>query len=174
MAKDIFNKADRDGSKQLSKDEMKKILRELQIDADQKYFKEIYKQYDADGNGLMDKKEFDHMLKALFEKKELIPLFKTYAKKFDETKKDEPCMTFQELQQFYKIEQNVEATVEELSKIFEMINKENPAADEATGATQMISFYDFSTIIFSRWNLIFNPEKSGVYQVGMFLQKQVF
>ena len=165
FSQDIFNKADRDGSKALTKEEVKTLLIQLQIDANETYFNEIYKKFDTDGNGLMDRNEFNLFVRTLFEKKELIGLFKKYAKDFKEDKKNEPCMTLSELQKFYEIEQQQVVSLDDLNQVIPMIHAEHSAFPGTETKKDMISFYDFSTIMLSRWNTIMDPERSILFQV---------
>ena len=168
IGNEVFSKADKDGSKTLTKDEVKKMLREMQLNVDKKSFNEIYQKFDADKNGLLDKNEFNLFLQTLMEKKELISLFKKYAKAFDENKKSEPCMTFEELQKFYSIEQNYNLQLDEIKETASMI-KSDPAFKGSN--KDLISFYEFSSLIFSEWNTIFNPKRKEVFQVRAFVCK---
>ncbi len=160
---EVFNKADKDGDKTLTKDEVRKMLREMQLSVDKKSFNEIYQKFDIDKNGLLDRNEFNLFIQTLMEKKELIPLFQKYAKAFDEKKKNEPCMTIEELQQFYYSEQHLHLKVEEIKEIASIIKEEDPAF--AQSKTELISFYEFSSLIFSNWNEVFNPRRKEIFQV---------
>ena len=163
ISADVFSKADKDGSKTLTKDEVRKLLREMQLNVDRKAFNDIFQTFDADKNGMLDKKEFYLFLHTLMEKKELIPIFKKYAKAFDEKKKNEPCMTFEELQQFYLKEQHTNLSLDELKEMAEIIRKDDPTVNQSN--EDFLSFYDFSALIFSLWNTVFDPLRREIFQV---------
>lgn len=51
MAKEIFIRADADGSNCLSRNEIKKIFRELHMKVNNKSMKEMFEKYDFNKNG---------------------------------------------------------------------------------------------------------------------------
>jgi len=167
MARDLFDKADLDNNKMLEKDEIKKILKRMQINIDNKTINARFEAFDKDKNGSIDRKEFDAFIQSLLRKNELSKLFATYSREY-KGHDDEPTMTAQELMIFYKVEQKVELSEQEANEIIHQIKKGSVSAFHNYKKIPKISFYDFGTLIFSNWNLAFNPEHVEVYMVREF------
>jgi Ca2+-binding EF-hand superfamily protein len=165
MAHQLFDKADLDGNNVLEKNEIKKILKQMQMKIDNKTLNAKIEAFDTDKNGTIDKKEFETFIQSLLRKKELSGLFKRYSRDYKETD-DEPVMTAEELVVFYKEEQKMTITQPEAVEIILQIKKGSVSASQNYKDVPKLSFYDFGTLIFSNWNLAFNPEHTGIYMVG--------
>ena len=105
IARDLFDKADVNNDKLLEKDEIKQILKKMQISIDNKTLNARFSAFDKDKNGVFDKREFDLFIQSLLRKNELIPLFSKYAKDYNGVD-DMSVMATDELIRFYKEEQN--------------------------------------------------------------------
>ncbi len=158
LAQDLFHRADTSGSKSLSKDEIKKMFKELQISANKKELNEIILRYDKDRSGEISFDEFKDMITELLRKNELVPLFKKYAKEYQDGVYDVPAMTLTELVAFLRKEQKQDTSIRNVLTLSDSFKTKGP--DEPC-----ISFDDFVAIIFSMSNLILNPEHACVYQV---------
>ena len=158
LAREIFNRADLDGTKNLDKGEVKDMLKGLQIYVKNKEIDSFFQKYDVDKNKKIDIKEFEVFVTELLRKEELAPLFKQYCSLYHEKRYSEPAMNLFELLNFFQQEQGQAitlATLRKLNKSFESIQATKPC----------ISFDFFCNLIFSQRNTIFNPEYSYKYQV---------
>jgi Ca2+-binding protein (EF-Hand superfamily) len=158
LAQDIFHRADTSGSKTLSRDEIKKMFKELQMSISKKELNDLIARYDKDKSGEISFDEFKEMITELLRKQELVPLFKQYAKEYQANVYDAPAMTLNELVNFMRKEQKQETSIRNLLTLSDNFKGKDP--DEPC-----ISFDDFVAIIFSMRNIILNPEHSYVYQV---------
>lgn len=158
LAQDIFHRADTSGSKSLSKDEIRKMFKELQISMTKKDLNDIFVKYDKDKSGEISFDEFKDMITELLRKSELIPLFKTYAREFKEGSFDTPAMTLEELVKFLRVEQKQEASIRDVFQLSDSFKSKDPKEP-------CLSFDDFVAVIFSMNNMILNPEHTYVYQV---------
>lgn len=162
IARDIFIRADIDGTKALDKNEIRMMLKELQIYVKNKEITAIFERYDSDKNAKIDMQEFETFITELFRKEELIPIFEKYAPNFRDGEYDQPVMSLFELLKFFNDEQKQMVTLASLRKIhksFEHIN----------ATKSCISFDVFGSLIFSLKNTIFNPNNSYQYQVRFYL-----
>ena len=158
LAREIFNRADIDGTKSLDKSEVRGMLKGLQIYVKNKEIDSFFEMYDIDKNKRIDIKEFEVFVTELLRKEELLPLFKKCCALHGERRRSEPSMTLLELLKFFQEEQTQSITLATLRKLntnFEVIPATKPC----------ISFDFFCTLIFSQRNTIFNPEHSYNYQV---------
>ena len=166
IARSLFEKADLDNNKTLEKDEVKKILKRMQINIDNKTLNAKFEAFDKDKNGVFDRKEFDLFIQSLLRKKELTTLFTKHAKDYQGID-DEYVMRVKELVNFYHEEQKMSITEQDALDIINQIKKGSVSAYHDNKKLPKISFYDFGTLIFSNWNLIFNSEHTEVYQVTL-------
>ena len=157
LAREIFNRADIDGTKSLDKVEVRGMLRSLQIYVKNKEIDSFFEAYDMDKNGRIEIKEFEVFVTELLRKEELMPLFEKYCALQSQRRESEPSMTLSELLRFFQEEQAQSimlVTLRKLNTNFENIGETKPC----------ISFDFFCTLIFSQKNTIFNPEHSYQYQ----------
>lgn len=137
-----WTRADKNKSGTLSKNEIRSLLRKLNIELKENEFEAFFKRLDADNSGKLDFVEFRNFLKELRERKELLPLFATYSKGKNFISKE---------------------------SFIEFLNKEQKEVHTADGALKLISrlplvqdkdkvgFVAFSTYIASRENSVYNP-----------------
>lgn len=174
MARNYFEKADQDDNRSLDKNEIKKILKKMQISIDNKTLEARFNAFDHDKNGTFDMKEFEKFVQYLLRKPELLGLFKQYAKAYNGVD-DQPVMTAAELAKFYKQEQKIDLAEQEAENIISRLkNNSVTPLHRDYKQVQKVSFYDFGTLIFSDLNLAFKSEHHGVYQVIFLLDKSVF
>jgi Ca2+-binding EF-hand superfamily protein len=166
IARNLFSKADLNDDNILNKDEMRKIMKQMQINIDNKTFNQKFEAFDKDKNGVIDKKEFNNFIQTLMRKPELLPLFKKYASEYNGVD-DAPVMTPQELVRFYKEEQKMEILEQEALEIIDKLKNGSVSSYANFEKIHRMSFYDFSALIFSNVNLIFNSEHVNVYQVAV-------
>lgn len=158
LIREMFLKADTDGTKTLDKGEVKELLKSLQIYMRNKEINQIFEKYDADKNKKIDMQEFENFVIEMTRKMELLPLYRQYAALYVEGEYQEPSMTLFELLKFFSVEQNQIINLETLRKLsdsFAHISATKPC----------ISFDFFGVIIFSSRNTIFNSDMSYIYQV---------
>lgn len=159
LARDIFARADADGTKTLNKHEIRQIFKDMQIYMKNKKVNDIIDKYDFNKNGTIDFGEFQELVKMLLRKDELIPLFKKYTVGWLTEDYDSPTMTLIQLLRFFQEEQKQELTIEEIRKFDDSFADVSPAKP-------CISFDQFCDLIFSMLNTIFNPERSIEFQVN--------
>jgi hypothetical protein len=160
IAREIFAKADINGSDNLSKSETLQIMKDLQLHISKTEFERVYAKYDKDGNKNLDKSEFQNLIVELFRKEELVSLFAKYAKGFQAQQFEIPSMTVNELKEFYAKEQFEVPDISNLNLPKEVINQTNPDL-------KCISFDDFNAVIYSAKNVGFKKNHESVYQVLM-------
>ena len=153
----MFYKHDRDGSGGLDKREVKELVKTLNLKATDVNVDELIDHYDTDNNEKLDYQEFTDFLNHLLKKNEVLPVFEKYASQSSKTK-DEPMMTPQGLMDFYEKEQNQILTLKEVCDLHDKY-------DNASRTDPIISFADFSVILFSPVNKVFNPENFEKLQV---------
>jgi len=179
MAQKLFLKADHDGNKSLDFDEVKKILQKLHIEINHDYLVKFFEKYDKDKNHLIDWDEFQEIIDDISLKDELKEVFRLYSQEAKILKEDNlfysSQMEFSEFQEFLKKEQKQEMNEKEFRKLLFLIHSEpnnnisNMAESDSFGekipkTNLAITFSEFCSIIFSRNNEIFEPEKLEVYQ----------
>ena len=179
LAQKLFVKADKDGSKMLDFEEIKKILQVLHIEINQEFLIKFFEKYDKDKNKAIDWTEFQEIIDDISLKPELRPLFKNYCEEAKAAKDEESFnlskMNFTEFKQFLKQEQKQELSEKEFEKLLYLINKDNttfPIESKFSidgdnfnlKSLNSITFSEFCSIIFSKNNEIFDPEKLEIYQ----------
>ena len=163
VANEFFTLADKDGDKKLAKDEIRTILLKMHINIHKKAFDVKFDEFDEDKNGVIDKHEFGYFMQHLLRKEELLLLFKKHAKRFT----GDPgaaVMNLNELINFYQVEQDTVLPRDEATEIIARI-KDECLSPTRSSARHFLSFHEFSALIFSNWNLIFNPELRSPHQV---------
>ena len=185
MAQKLFLQADKDGNKTLDLEEIRKILQQLHIDINHQYLVKFFAKYDKDKNNSIDWTEFQEIIDDISLKPELKQVFSRYsyeAKNLsDEKLFSSSHMEFKEFQEFLRKEQKQEMTEKEFRKLLYLIqadptnnmnmnsmndSQKNPSfCEERDPREQLaISFSEFCSIIFSRNNELFEPEKLEIYQ----------
>ena len=184
IAQKLFIKADKDGSKTLDFDEIKKILQILHIEINHEYLVRIFDKYDKDKNKMIDWVEFQAMINDICLKNELKAVFKRYcteAATIDENdeKFNEITMDYTEFQEFLKKEQKQELTQQDFRKLLKLIHADatmmlmeetqNELSEIEISSKNLqkrtrLTFSEFCSIIFSKNNSVFDPEKQEVYQ----------
>jgi hypothetical protein len=128
------------------------------------YIEKLFYKYDANNSKTIDMNEFHLMIKELMYKKELEEFFLNYLPSSNERVNleedcEKPLMTPDQLQRFFEIEQHTVFNEDEIHEIIDAYN-------EGTDPSRKVSFLAFSNIIFSKHNLITDPQKVSMYQVN--------
>ena len=182
IAKKLFLRADKDGSKTLDFEEIKKILQQLHMEINYQFLLKFFEKYDKDKNKEIDWNEFQEIIDDISLKPELKEVFQEYCKL--ENKQNmiknkeipmETRMQFSEFQNFLRKEQKQEISEEEFCHLLYLIHSDTPRSmilNELNDKKNFneekkqlsINFSEFCTIIFSKNNDIFDPEKLEIYQ----------
>lgn len=169
LAKKLFLKADKDGSKMLDLSEITILLQKLHIMISEKYMNQFFHKYDLDKNNLIDWSEFKMVIKEFTLKPELKKLYNKYKKK-TKFENDDLGIGVEELKQFYGKEQKEIIDLMDLlynMNIFKMTEEEskNEFMRESLKNDCTFTFSDFCSLMFSKTNSIFSQKKQRVYQV---------
>ena len=184
LARKLFLKADMDGNKKLDFEEVRKILQQLHIEIKHDFLVKFFDKYDKDKNRMIDWKEFQAIIDDISLKPELKPIFLKYCSQIkqnhnnnnnDETDAEQSRMKFEEFQLFLKKEQKQDISEEEFCHLLYLIHSDTPHTgilDDLKRKKSFteekkklsINFSEFCSIIFSRNNEIFDPEKLEIYQ----------
>ena len=184
LAKKLFLKADKDGNKMLDFEEVKKILQQLHIEIKHGFLVKFFDKYDKDKNKMIDWEEFQAIIDDISLKPELKPIFLKYCSQKkqslnnynnEETDAEQSRMKFEEFRLFLNKEQKQEISEEEFCQLLYLIHSDTPPTgtlDDLKGQKSFteekkklsINFSEFCSIIFSRNNEIFDPEKLEIYQ----------
>jgi len=154
----MFLKADVDGTKTLDRNEVRELLKGLQIYMRNKEINALFDKYDSNKDNKIDIEEFETFVIELTRKKELLPIYRKYASQYEEGEFSEPSMNLFDLLKFFHVEQKQMITLEDLRRL-------SPSFEHTNSMKVCISFDFFGNIIFSLRNTIFLPEKSYLYQV---------
>jgi len=154
----MFLKADVDGTKTLDRNEVKELLKDLQLYMRNKEINGIFEKYDSNKDNKIDIDEFETFVIELTRKKELLPIFRKYASHYIPGEFVEPAMNLFDLMKFFHVEQKQMITLDDLRRL-------SPTFEHTNSLKPCISFDSFGNIIFSLRNTIFDPDKSYLYQV---------
>lgn len=176
MAQKLFTQADKDGSKTLEFEETKKILQQLHIEITKDYLKHLFEKYDKDKNNTIDMHEFQEIIDDITQKKEVIPIFKEFSKaaaQNNDINRNVEMMKEEELEHFYNTCQKKPIPVEEIREVLSCLRDMNSQKSlsnfldnsKLTKEKMSISLSEFTSILFSINNSIFDPNKLEVYQV---------
>lgn len=182
LANRLFIMGDKDGSKTLEFLEVKKILRKLRIEVSSDMLSKVFTAYDRDHNNNIDHDEFQKMIEDITLKTELKAVFRKYSSAARNKKDDKDfgnvLMQFDEFKEFLIQEQKQDVSHSEFKQMLKLFNKDfssNFLKEESKNNFSMmdhsdiqeslnLTFSEFCTIIFSKNNEIFEPEKLEVYQ----------
>lgn len=104
--------------------------------------------------------EFRELINEIFRKKELVPIFQKYTEKnYQRNVFDIPLMSLNQYLEFMRVEQNQTASIRDLKYLGDKLKNVSP--DEKS-----LSFDDFSGLVFSINNSVFNPKHIDLYQVN--------
>jgi len=161
FAKEIFARADKNGSKTIDKNELKQIFKDLQIYVKNKRINEIMDKYDYNKNGKIDFDEFKALVKELLKKEELVPIFKRYCPSWNDNNLNEPVMSLEMFQKFFEEEQHQSINIDQIRAF-------HYSLEEISPILPAISFDLFCDFLFSMMNTIFKVRHSYNYQVNLF------
>ncbi|EGR27629.1 phosphatidylinositol-specific phospholipase x domain protein [Ichthyophthirius multifiliis] len=155
----LFIHADKDGNMNLNLQEIKQILKKMQISINKEYLIKLFQENDKNQNGQIDKKEFVEIIRKLSRKTEIQNIFQKYCIQYTGKQEDDTksLMTVIQYQNFSKNEQKESISLLETIHIFKSVAHEHQE-------TLRISFQQFSELIFSEKNSIFHPKNEQVYQ----------
>lgn len=161
----MFLRADVDGTKTLDRNEVRDLLKDLQLYMRNKEINAIFDKYDNNKDNKIDIEEFETFVIELARKKELLPIFRKYASHYVEGNFIGPAMNLFDLLKFFHVEQKQTLTLEDLRRL-------SPNFEHTNSTKPCISFDFFGNIIFSLRNTIFDSDKSYLYQVTRIIIKK--
>ncbi|EGR29964.1 phospholipase eta 2, putative [Ichthyophthirius multifiliis] len=159
MAKNLFLNADTDGNRQLDYQEIFQLLKSLQISINDKYLRQIFKQFDINKNGQIEQEELVFIIRDISKKIELQEIFNKYSLS--------GFMMPEQYQQFLSKEQKEQVPINKVHEIFKSICLDNNQQN------LKIEFYQFSNLIFNENNNILNPMEQEIHQVKFIFYLQV-
>lgn len=176
IAQKLFFQADKDGSKTLNFEETKKILQQLHIEITKDYLKHLFEKYDKDRNNTIDLNEFQDIISDITQKKEVTEIFQLFSKeaaKIKDLNQNLEIMKESDIWDFFKNVQKEIITLEEIRVLILCLRNITSQksfsnfinASKLTNEKFMISLSEFSSILFSFNNRIFDPNKEDIYQV---------
>lgn len=136
----------------------------------------MFEQYDKDRNNTIDFQEFQEIIGDITQKKEVVPIFKEFCKGIsptEEINRNVEIMKDEELMNFYKVSQKELIGIAEIRETIHCLrdlNSQksiNELADNSRISKEKlrISLSEFTNLLFSMNNSIFDPNKLDVYQV---------
>ena len=178
IAQKLFIQADKDGSKTLTFEETKKILQQLHIEITKDYLKTLFLKYDKDKNNAIDLKEFQDIISDITQKREILDIFKEFSAEASSNiprnnnyDRDKQMMTDEELINFFKVCQKDQTNIEEIRSLIlclrevssqkslnQLMNDHSTIARETKNKVK-ISISEFTSLLFTANNSIFNPAK---------------
>ena len=177
LAQKLFIKADKDGNKSLSIDEIKSILMKLHIQIKHGFLIDFFKKYDKDKNNAIDLIEFQEIIDDISLKPELKKIFLKYCKEaqnlINEDHFPNSRMYFLEFQEFMKKDQKQTISHDDfVQMILPFHNEKSDFLEEdkscnslpSNNMDQYLTFSEFCSYIFSRNNQLFDPDKLETYQ----------
>lgn len=174
IAKKLFLKADKDGNKTLSHNEVKSILQKMHMQVNNRFLSNLFKKYDVNKNGDIDLEEFQNLIDDISIKSELEDVFKKYCQEAKYQEFTKAKITYSEFQEFLKKEQKQDISETDFTKLLFFLNTDLSTLETIPVETTTfnkeetvkpgLSFSDFCTFIFSKKNEIFEPEKLALHQ----------
>ncbi|XP_074545481.1 1-phosphatidylinositol 4,5-bisphosphate phosphodiesterase delta-1-like isoform X2 [Halichoeres trimaculatus] len=147
-----LRKADKNDDEKLSESELKNFLRLINIEVDDDYAEELFKQCDASNSGYLSGKEIEHFYDLLTHREEIDVIFGEYAK-------TKGHMSPDNLVDFLMKEQREKATLADAHSIIE---KYEP--DENAKQSKLLSKDGFLMYLHHPEAMILNPDHKEVYQ----------
>ena len=152
-------------------------MQKLHIEITKDYLKRLFELYDKDKNNTIDMDEFQEIIDDITQKKEVIPIFKEFCKEsvhIEELNRNREIMKEDELTLFYEKCQNQPVEMTEIKTIIlclrdftqQMSLTHLMDSSKLNASEHMkISLSEFSSILFSINNSIYDPNKQEIYQV---------